>query len=263
MQANAQQRYEERDRHAWFVDIGGFAASGYDSLVQVNSKRLGLGSLLDLEQALGIDKSVSVLKIDAAYQFNLKHRLRLSFYQTDRKGDSVVDKENIQIGDNIYGIGSQLSTEINTSVLKLGWDYSLINVKAYEAYVGLGLNVRRTELNFSSDLFVNGDDERESNGDFSSDQYIPLPTLNIGFRYNVSDNFSFIYQHELFALDYEGYGGLLKENYIGLEYQVLQNFGLGIGLSSLVFDLDVDSSEFDGKLETGYSGLMSHFRFAF
>ena len=57
--------------------------------------------------------------------------------------------EEFQIGDEIFEVGDSVQTEWKAGILNVGWNWSFINVKMYEFWVGAGLNIRDLEVSFS------------------------------------------------------------------------------------------------------------------
>ena len=51
--------------------------------------------------------------------------------------------------------------------------------------------------------------------------------------------------------------------YAGIDYQVLDNLSVGVGLNSVTIDVDATESNFEGALDWQYSGALVFVKFNF
>ena len=117
-------------------------------------------------------------RLDGFFRFNPRHRLEWSYYATKREGEiTVTDPDGIQIGDEIFEFGDGITTELKTTLFKVGWSWSFINVAKYEFFLGAGLNVRDLAYTFENNLGVATEGDAE-------DAAIPLPVFTFGGRFN-------------------------------------------------------------------------------
>lgn len=257
--AAAQERYDgEPVDETFMMSVGGFFANNYNSKVRIDSTKLGLGTVINLEENLGVEKKVGVVKLDGFYRFNPRHRIEWGYISTTRKGSTEVLSE-FQIGDNVYGVGSHVSSELRSNILKVDWSYSFINVKKYEAYVGFGLNIRKAEVKVEGNVAVNNliDDVSAS---ASISEYLPLPTFNVGFRYNFTDNLSLNYKGKVFALEYGDFRGQMRDTTLTLEHNTFENIGFGAGLNAFSSDIEATKGDFRGELESSYMGVLVYMK---
>jgi hypothetical protein len=248
----AQQRYDDiAPSENWVINFGGFQSNNYDTTIRIDSNQYGLGTVINLEDRLDIDKAVTVFKLAGFYRINARHRLDWDYFSSNREGKAVINKQDIKIGDNIYQIGSTIKSEIKSNILKIGWSYSFINTQKYEFYSGLGLNIRKTQLAFDGQFLINGSNQ-QSDEKLVLEEYIPLPTFNFGMRYNFTENLALMYRFETFAIAYSDFSGMLKNTYLNLEYDAFDHLGAGLGVISMMYDLEVEADNINGELEGNY-----------
>ena len=152
----AQERYDGLEPVEKFnIRFGGFVQNDIDSTLRVDSTELGIGTIVRLEDILDVDNKVTVFRLDGFYRFNERHRIDWTWYSTSRDGSSTITEE-IQVGDEIFKVGTRIDTEFDVDIYKVGWAWSFINVRRYEFYIGLGLNIR----DFSIMESIRGDVQR-------------------------------------------------------------------------------------------------------
>lgn len=252
----AQERYDDhKPAETFYLRVGSFEQNGQNSTIRVDSKKVGLGAIIDLEDNLDIDATVRVFRLDGYYRFNPRHRLDWSYYQTRRTGTSEIINEDLEIGDKVFEIGDTLRTEMDVGIVKLGWAYSFINVQKYEFFIGAGLNLRKTKLKFENRLSGNETEEVQEET-FDSSSTVPLPTLNAGMRYSFTPKLSLNWRYEVLAMEFGEFKGRMQESYLLLEHSTFEHFGFGGGINSFNFDLEMDNSDFRGEVETDYLGFL-------
>jgi len=145
------------------ISLGAFLTDR-DTKGRVDSETLGLGTVIDAEDDLGLDSSDTVARLDAYYRFSARHRLDFSIFDLSRDATATID-EPIQFGDEIFDINSTISTELDLTIYKAAYTYSFL--MRDEGYLGVtaGLYV------LSSDISLT-----ESNtGQFEADDLSPPP----------------------------------------------------------------------------------------
>ena len=179
-QASAQERYDDHElRDRFRISLGGFESKNISSRLRVDSKDLGLGTIIDLEDDLNLDDSVVVGRMDGFYRFNRAHRIEWTSYSLTRNGYNTIDKE-ITIGDTVFPINYTVDSTWKFKINKIGYSWSFINVDKYEMFLGAGVNYRKMSLTFEGRGGALLQEERM----YESGTSLPLPTVTAGIRYN-------------------------------------------------------------------------------
>lgn len=207
----------------------------------------GAGATVNFGDDLGGEKVVTIPRLDGYYRFNEYHRIDFTVFKTDRSGLEVLDL-NVDLGEESYVIGDLLETDIKFSFLKLGYAYSFFHSPDVELSFTVGLNI--TEYDFSFGLENGGQSG-------STGASAPLPTYGFRMAYNIDSNWSLYYVSETFFIhiDDELKGALLNYE-LDLEYRFDNSFVLGAGISRISADLDVSSSDWQGRLADSNRGLL-------
>ena len=85
----------------------------------------GLGISVNVEEALDLDSSVSVFRVDGLWRFsrNLRHRLDLGWFDISRDSSTTL-LQDITIGDTTFPLGTEVTTSFDLQVFKEAYSYS-------------------------------------------------------------------------------------------------------------------------------------------
>jgi hypothetical protein len=90
-----------------------------------------------------------------------------------------------------------------------------------------------------------------------------LPVLGLRGTWLLSHTFSIDASGQFFALTYGDFDGNLQDYRIPLNWQPKSWLGLGIGYDRFSFNVNVDSSNFRGKMDWSYQGPMIFYSTSF
>ena len=143
--------YEPPDRVGIWL---GYFGPSFEASIRVNSKTLGLGSFVRLENAFELPSSQDIFRIEAYYRFSKHHRIRAGYYSSTRDGSSELQNE-IRIGDLVFPIGSTAIADEKFSILKIMYDYSIVNSEDIESGVSGGISLMNYRFNAKRNLLGN------------------------------------------------------------------------------------------------------------
>ncbi len=212
-----------------------------------------VGTPVDLEGDLALDRSDSVFRIDGYYRFNKKHRLDFSVFDLSRSASKVIEKD-IQWDDTLYPIDTTVDSDFDLVIYKLAYTWSFM--RRDKGYLGLtaGLYI----ADFGTRL------EAEAIGALESDEVTaPLPVFGLRGQYDFTEKLSFRASGEIFALEYEDYSGSLYDIYAGLDYQFFKHVAIGIGVNSVKLNIGISKDNFNGDIDWRYDGGLVFFKFDF
>lgn len=250
--AAAQNRYDGRELNDKFmIRVGGFNQNDTDTTIRIDSS-VGIGTILDLEDTLNVQSSSTVVRIDGHWRFSERNRAEWSLYNIKRDGTTTT-LEQIEIGDSVFPVGATIFSEWDFEILKGSWAWSFINVEKYEFYVGAGLNISNAGLTFSAQD-VTGEIRYDGDG------LIPLPTFTFGGRFKITRKLALNFRTEFFRLEIGDFKGSLQDTYILLDYDITDHFGIGGGLNTFNFDLEMTQDELTGSIESSYNGVLFYLK---
>jgi hypothetical protein len=211
------------------------------------------GSDINFEKDLGLDSSDSVFRLDGSYRFNERHRLDFSVFDLSRSASRAIDRD-IQWGDSLYTVNTVVDADVDLKIYKAAYTYAFM--RRDKGYLGLtaGLYVADTRSSITEQSLG-----QATIGDITA----PLPVIGLRGEYALSDRWSFRASSEFFALEYNDVDGSLIDLYAGIDYSVLDNISLGIGVNSVSIDVDASKTSFAGSIDWQYVGGLVFLKFNF
>jgi hypothetical protein len=211
------------------------------------------GTDLDFEGDLGLDSSTSVFRLDGYYRFNSRHRLDLSVFDFSRDGSKRI-QEDIQWGDYFFNIDTVVKVDDNLTIYKAAYTYSFLQRE--QGYIGasVGLHVLDTRVSLSIKGLGDGD-----RGEVTA----PLPVIGLRGQYDFGNRWTFRASSEFFFVEIDDVEGSLTDLYAGFDFAINDTVSIGLGLNSVILDVEAANSGFSGTLESRYTGGLLFLMFNF
>ena len=111
---------------------------------QVNPSASTLGTLVNVEDVLGVTDKASQFRAELQLRLEERNRLRFDFLDLRRGGDTNVG-ETIVFGPETFNPGEEVKSELNYQQFDLAYTYSLLRGRWYELGAGLGLQLLQAE----------------------------------------------------------------------------------------------------------------------
>src|SRR5262245_41295021 len=115
---------------------------------QLNSTRLGIGTNIDFERALGFEDSKPVPAVFARWRLSNRWRLEAEYFELNRTGQRSLDRE-IRWGDSVYPLNADVSSSFDFSDLRVSVGYSFFRTIDKELGVGVGLHAARYRISLT------------------------------------------------------------------------------------------------------------------
>ncbi len=249
------QRHDDR----FYGRAGAFIAS-VDSKLRIDSSTGSLGTSLDLESDLGLNKSQTLPFVQAGLRFGRNWRVEAEFFSLSRKGNISLD-EAITVGDTVYGVAADLNSRLKTDIYRIAFGYSFINHENFELGADLGFHLSDFKVGVEGIGSVNGDEavvraERR-------DQLVPLPTLGLYTRFDLNKTFSLVGRVDYFALKIDRYRGELIDTSAGINARVTRNLGVGADFRYVSYKLRASADDFSGRVSYDFYGPFLYLELGF
>jgi hypothetical protein len=234
-------------------NLGGFITA-INSDVSLGAK--GLGIEVDVEDALDLNSSVSVFRVDGLWRFtrNLRHRLDLGWFDISRDSSTTLLKD-IQIGETLFPLGTEVTTSFDLQVFKGAYSYSFFQDDRMDLGVSFGLFVMPIDFKIDASGTFEGHESESITA--------PLPVLGLRADFAITSKLFLKYNIDFFYLEIDQFEGAITDSKLVLEYNAFKYLGFGIGLESFKVyikaeDEDYPNIDFNGSFEFSYSGLMAY-----
>ena len=238
--------------------VGGFVTES-DTTFQLNSKAAGVGAVVDLENALGVERSFNTYRIDTKYRFGetRRHEIEFHYFDSKRDGDKTLEQD-LQIGDVEFLAGTGVLTEFELRFANLDYVYNFLMDDRVRLGVSAGLHATGVKLKVSDSGGSSAEEES-----FTA----PLPMLGLRSEVLLTERWRLKIDVNFFYLEYDRYTGRLSDSFIGVEYIPWKNFGFGAGINNINYALEADDdssiADWNGELEFQLTGFMLYGKYQF
>jgi hypothetical protein len=234
------------------ISLGVFF-SGQDTDTGFSSNFSDIEVVLDLEDDLGLDSSLSVFRADGYFRFGEKHRIDGSIFDLSRSANANSTVE-IDWRDTRFTVNTNLNTNLDLKIYKVAYTYEWI--KDEKGYVGVSGGLYIADIDLSLKSNDNVDEER---GTLTA----PLPVIGIRAGRALSERWAVRAHAEFFFIDVESLSGHLNDVGIRVDYWFSDRFALGIGWNSVDIDVDATGRSLSTDIDWSYSGGLASFVFGF
>lgn len=240
------------------VRFGGFI-TGVNSDINFGIKQLGLGININLEDALGLKTSTLALRGTLEYNFGKRDRssVRLGYFGLYRNASKILET-NIEIGDTIFPIGTDVSSKLDIMIIKANYDYSFYMDKRIKLGFTVGLFI--LPISFSINVL----------GLTGKSVYFvaPLPIIGIKSSFAVTPKIFINQSIEILYLKIGAFSGNIMDLDLRIEYNPWKHIGFGLGVNSHRMTVQNYSEEnngldFKGTIKNGYTGLLFFAKYYF
>lgn len=240
------------------LSVGGFTSRS-DTTLQVNSGALGVGTVINLEDALGVETNFRTYRVDSAYRFGetRRHEAEFHYFDATRRGGKALEKD-ITIGDKTFTAGTLTVTEFNLEFVNVDYVYNFLLDDRVR--LGASVGIHTTKVGLRIDSSSGGVLEDES---FTA----PLPVIGLRGDFILTPKWRFKTDVNLFYLEYDNYVGRVSDTYVGIEYLPFKHFGIGAGVNSVSYRIEADrdstGTDLNGMVKFQLTGFMLYGKYSF
>jgi hypothetical protein len=226
----------------FFFGLGAFHPKTTTS-AEFDSSKLGVGTNIDFEQALGMQTQKTVPVAFARYRLGERWRIEAEYFELNRSGDRVIDRD-IHWGDQVYPVNTQVSSKFNFSDTRVSVGYSFFKTTDKELGVGLGFHVASYEASLNTPSF----------GSQSANVLAPLPVGSVYAQFALTNAWAVGGRLDRFSMSYGNVSGNVTSIAADLMYQPFRHVGFGLGYRSLFITLSDTSSDSTKKFDQTFQG---------
>jgi hypothetical protein len=211
------------------------------------------GTVLDFEQNLGLSDTETLPSLSIKWRFAKKHSLELGYFELNRSG-SAVSVTEIRFGDEVFDIDLPISTFFDTSVLSVGYSYSLLFDAKMELALSAGLSVQDMTFGLRGDTGLDLISE-------SSGVTAPLPAFGISGGYAITDKWTVRGQLRYFSLklstsDEDDLEGQIVDAGLGIFHHTFKHVQFGLNYSYFDVAAEFGNENRFNTLDYKYNGPM-------
>ena len=227
----------------FYFTLGAFFPSTATQ-AQLTGNATGVGTLIDLEQSFNIDSHKTVPSFSGRWRVNYRWRVEADYFEMNRDNTRTIDRQ-IEWGDQVFPINTQVSTKFNFSDLRVSAGYSFFRTADKELGIGLGLHLASYDVSLASSTGGGGQGE---------DVTAPLPVLSLYGQFALTDRWAVGTRLDRFSLEYDKYDGSLTALNLDILYQPFRHVGFGAGYRGLFVKLEVEGDRARAKFRQTFEG---------
>lgn len=219
---------------------------------------MGLGVNLNLEDALGLNTSSTVIRGEADYNFgsNKRSYVRMGYFGLFRNANKTLESE-LELGDSIYPIGTELESQYNMQIIRGMYDYAFFKDERIMFAVSVGLYVLPMDFSLSSNYIISE----------SAKVIAPLPVLGFRNTFFITPKVILKQNVEFMYVKTGSFKGLISDLNMWVEYNPFKHFGFGLGFNTFRLNFtayeSIGSRDFQGSLDTGFTGMLFYGKYYF
>lgn len=248
LQAAAPQPVEKKPWRDFEFKVGGYLAA-VDTTIEVVGEN-GVGAGFDVEDLLGLDKSVFSFRIEASGALAERHRLHFNFFDISRSADRVLGRD-VEFDGTVYPLGTDVDSRMSIQRYDLTYGYSFLQDDRMDLAVTFGIHGMRTALRLDSQDLGVQEEERF---------FLPIPLPGLRMDFALTPKFWLRQRIELLWIGTETFSGLMSDLAIAVEYEAFEHVAIGLGYNTVAMRLKMENNEFpaasfEGDFDFQFSGL--------
>ena len=259
VEGNSLRAQEQENIHPYltskfFIDAGIFFP---DRKVKfgVDGTIAGINQDIDFQEEFRLKRSDTIFSLNFGWRFGEKWQLDGQYFETSGGRSAILD-EDVEWNDVVFGQGTGIAA---------GQDFALIRVffarrfesKNEQQEFGIGGGLHWMELG----AFIEGNIIISGGGTAFRRESVraqaPLPNIGAWYTYSISPRWAFKGRLDWFGASIDDYSGTLTNLALGVNYQMFENFGIGLSYNDLNLDVSIKKSDWRGNAELSYKGLFA------
>ena len=228
------------------ISIGGFLPSVKSTGRFSTQNQAGTG--IDLENVLGLPKSVSSLDIEAALRIANRSLLTFSYFAFQRSGSKTVT-DTIHWGDSTFAPGVQLDGTGGLTYFGFSYRYYFWRTSAFQMGGGLGVDEVELHSKLGIKAMVAGQpDSLQTEGTLST----PAPMLGLYVDWTPLHRFYLRAAGEWISAPIGNIHATVTDDAVNAEWYVFDNYGIGAGYHYVGADITKTLPK-DAKINFNYT----------
>lgn len=203
----------------------------------------GTGVVIDFEDTLDLDARVWTPTFGFFWRATENWRVDVEYFDISRSATRTL-AAYFSWGDLNFTAGTVVDSAFDFSDLRISAAYAFFKRRDKELGVGLGLHV----ADLSTSIQAAGV------GSQAGDVTAPLPVVNLYAMFALTDTWAFNMRADWLSLSYGDFAGDIRNMEMNAVYQPFRNVGFGIGVRSLVIDVDIDNTDWRGQARMVFQG---------
>ncbi|MEE8294876.1 MAG: hypothetical protein V3R64_04120 [Sphingomonadales bacterium] len=234
------------------ISLGVFFPSA-DTGVRLDASNGMLGTTIKFEDDLGVTKKKPLFRLDGYWRPKKRHALAFGYYDFERTGSNTLNA-TINFGDQVFVINSMVDSFFDIRVIKLAYTY--FPVVKEKTLVGLSIGFNISDIDVG--IRIDGTPVAESRG-----VSVPLPMVGFEIVQQLGGDFSIEGSFQFFYISAGSGDARVFDGKVTLFYKINKTIGIGVGYNYFGFKMNKANTNFTGRFQLHYDGVMGFLNFTF
>ena len=234
----------------FFVDLGIYFPDRKTTL-GIDGGLSGENRDFEFERVTGTNADDETFSMDFGWGFGKKWALYAQYFKSSGSTGAALT-EDVEWKDYVFEVGTNVLAGQEFSVTRLFFGYEFDSSLRHDFGIGLGLHQLKLRAYIEGDAVINGVAIGSHSEFVAHDQF--LPNIGAWYKYSISPNWAFRVRYDWMDASVDKYDGILTNRSVGFNYQVTDNFGIGVNYQGVKLDVTINKPLWRGRLEQRLEG---------
>jgi hypothetical protein len=226
------------------------------------SKRAKIGVDADLggseiNDSLEGTDTQSTGSLNFRWRFTKNWSFQGTYWNVNTESQQTLTEDFVFQGE-VFQAGSFVRTGLETSIARLFWGRSFFRRPSTDWGVGVGLHWMEIDAFVEGEILVSPPPPPPNPlNEFrheSTSASVPLPNLGIWYMYSWSPKWVVLTRLDWLDVTIDEFSGTMIDASVGVNYQMSRHFGIGLAVNGFKLEVDIDSTNWKGGIETRQVG---------
>jgi hypothetical protein len=238
----------------FFVDVGVFFPDRKIKL-SANGTNNDPNPIIDFNEEFRIKNSDETFAADFGWRFAKNWMLLGQFFQSSARSRWTLD-EDIEWKDVVFQAGSNVGSGSDFSLTRVFLGRTLNGSDVHEFRLGAGFHWLDMGSFIEGTAIINGGNTQVRRE--AVHIHGPLPNLGAWYKYSITPRLAFRTRLDWLSANVGRYDGKMINFSLGLNYQVVEHFRVGLNYNDFELDVKVDQTDWRGRVDMTYEGLYAY-----
>jgi hypothetical protein len=228
----------------FFIDLGIYFPER-ETRLGVDGVIAGINEDWEFDQATGSKDRDETFSMDFGWRFGKKWSLLTQYFKSSGARRAALT-EDIEWKDIVFAQGTNAVVGQEFSVTRVFFGRDFDTSARHDIGAGVGFHQLTFRAFIQGEILIVGGPNEFRAESVAHDQ--PLPNIGIWYRYSFSPRWVVGSRFDWFDASVGNYDGRLINASLGINYQLSDNFGVGLNYNLLELDVGVNKPSWRGRL---------------
>ena len=241
----------------FFVDVGIFFPDRTFG-VSVDGSLGEDHDLVEFEESVDFKEKDRILALEFGWRFGDKWRLVGQYFESS-DSTSLILEEDVEWEDNVFQAGTSVSGGASLTLVRAFFGREFRSGEMHEFGFGAGIHWLEIGAFLEGTILVEGDETAAAAESVRAQA--PLPNIGVWYNYSITERWALRSRADIFSAKIDRYDGTMVNLALGVNYQIAENFGVGVNYNYFDIDVKVDQSDWRGRFVTSHKGMYVNLSF--